>query len=72
VSNPATRALCAPSFPIYLQRLRVLGAWWCRGSSGVGPQQLLPHEPWDAPPAHIVRKNRDTRHAPPADLTLRR
>ena len=47
MTDPATQALSAPSFPIYLKRLRVLGAWWCRGSSGVGPQHLLPHEPWD-------------------------
>jgi len=25
----------------YLRSLRVLGAWWCRGSSGVGPHHLL-------------------------------
>jgi hypothetical protein len=52
--DPLAQALSVPSFSIYLQRLRVLGAWWCRGSSGVGPQQLLPHEPWGAPPVHIV------------------
>ncbi|HUK19987.1 MAG TPA: hypothetical protein VLV45_00350 [Gemmatimonadales bacterium] len=26
---------------MYLRSLRVLGAWWCRGSSGVGPHHLL-------------------------------
>jgi hypothetical protein len=42
--DPVTQALSAPSFPVYQKRLRVLGAWWCRGASGVGPEQLLPHE----------------------------
>jgi len=27
--------------PAYLRYLRVLGAWWCLGSSAVGPRVLM-------------------------------
>ena len=49
--DPVTRALsAAPSLFVYLKRLRVLGAWWCRGSSGVGPEQLMLYERSDHVP----------------------
>ena len=38
----------------YLLRLRVLGAWWCLGSSALKPHLLLQYSP--APPVdfHMV------------------
>jgi hypothetical protein len=38
---PAAAAVRLLSGPTYLWSLRVLGAWWCRGSSGVAPYHLL-------------------------------
>ena len=29
---------------LYLRRLRVLGAWWCLGSSSVEPELLIEYE----------------------------
>jgi len=29
---------------LYLRRLRVLGAWWCLGSSSVEPEMLIEYE----------------------------
>ena len=35
----------------YEQRLRVLAAWWCLGSSALEPQLLLQYAP--VPPAQL-------------------
>jgi hypothetical protein len=29
--------------PTYLRCLRVLGAWWCHGSSALQPRVLMPY-----------------------------
>ena len=36
---------------MYLARLRVLGAWWCLGSSMLAPALLMQH----APPPPVVQ-----------------
>ena len=36
-------ALCLTT-DVYLRRLRVLGAWWCLGSSAVEPELLIEYE----------------------------
>jgi len=38
-----TIALSLPE-PAYLRCLRVLGAWWCLGSSALPPQVLMRYE----------------------------
>jgi hypothetical protein len=37
---------------MYLARLRVLGAWWCLGSSMLAPALLMQYAP-PSPVAHI-------------------
>ena len=34
---------------LYLQRLRVLGAWWRLGSSALNPELLIEHVAYRAP-----------------------
>ena len=34
---------------LYLQRLRVLGAWWRLGSSALNPELLIEHAAYGAP-----------------------
>ena len=44
----ATIAVSMPN-ELYLQRLRVLGAWWRLGSSALTPELLIEHVAYGAP-----------------------
>jgi len=45
--RPTTQTIIVvyPSERRYLRQLRVLGAWWCLGSSALAPRLLLLHPP---------------------------
>jgi hypothetical protein len=42
---PTTAPDLTASEQLYLHDLRVLGAWWCLGSSALDPRVLLQHAP---------------------------
>lgn len=48
---PQTMIMVYPSERRYLQQLRILGAWWCLGSSALAPRLLLLYPPrrWEYP-----------------------
>jgi len=44
---PTTIAVSTPNL-LYLQQLRVLGAWWRLGSSALNPELLIEHVAYGA------------------------
>jgi hypothetical protein len=42
---PETIIMVYPSERTYLRQLRMLGAWWCLGSSALVPRLLLQYPP---------------------------